>query len=52
MVELYKIECVVDTKEPWKVEKVGEYNLQSIMDLLKGAIGKKIRRGLNLLRSI
>ena len=25
-----KIECVVDTKEEWKVEKFGEYNLQSI----------------------
>ena len=25
-----KIECVLDTKEPWKIEKVGEYNLQSI----------------------
>ncbi len=25
-----KIECVVDTKESWKIEKYGEYNLQSI----------------------
>ena len=25
-----KIECVLDTKEPWEIEKVGEYNLQSI----------------------
>ncbi len=25
-----KIECVVDTKEPWKIEKIGEYNLQSM----------------------
>ena len=25
-----KIECVVDTKEPSKIEKYGEYNLQSI----------------------
>ena len=25
-----KIECVVDTKEPWKIEKVEGYNLQSI----------------------
>ena len=25
-----KIECVLDTKEPWKIEKYGEYNLQSI----------------------
>lgn len=25
-----KIECVVDTKEEWKIEKCGEYNLESI----------------------
>ena len=25
-----KIECVLDTKEAWKIEKYGEYNLQSI----------------------
>ena len=25
-----KIECVVDTEEEWKIEKFGEYNLQSI----------------------
>lgn len=25
-----KIECVLDTKEEWKIEKCGEYNLQSI----------------------
>ena len=25
-----KIECVLDTKEPWKIEKVEGYNLQSI----------------------
>lgn len=25
-----KIECIVDTKEPYKIEKFGEYNLQSI----------------------
>ncbi|MBQ2835781.1 MAG: hypothetical protein IJE68_02975 [Clostridia bacterium] len=25
-----QIECVVDTKEPWKIEKYGKYNLQSI----------------------
>ena len=25
-----KIECVVDTKEPWKIEKYEQYNLQSI----------------------
>ena len=25
-----KVECVIDTKEPWKIEKIGDYNLQSI----------------------
>ena len=25
-----KIECILDTKEPWKIEKVEGYNLQSI----------------------
>lgn len=25
-----KIECVVDTKEAWKIEKYGDYNLESI----------------------
>lgn len=25
-----KIECVLDTKDDWKVEKYGEYNLESI----------------------
>ncbi len=25
-----KIECVLDKKEPWKIEKYGEYNLQSL----------------------
>lgn len=25
-----KVECVLDTKEPWKIEKIGDYNLQSI----------------------
>lgn len=25
-----KVECILDTKEPWKIEKFGEYNLQSI----------------------
>ena len=35
-----KIECVVDTKESWKIEKYGEYNLQSIekyYEFLKGS---------------
>lgn len=25
-----KVECVLDTKEPWKIEKCGKYNLESI----------------------
>lgn len=25
-----KVECILDTKEPWKIEKFGEYNLESI----------------------
>lgn len=25
-----KVECVLDTKEDWKIEKVGKYNLESI----------------------
>ena len=25
-----KVECVLDTKEDWKIERYGEYNLQSI----------------------
>jgi len=25
-----KIECVLNTKEDWKIEKLGEYNLESI----------------------
>lgn len=30
-----KIECVLDTKEDWKIEKFGEYNLQSIEEYYK-----------------
>lgn len=39
-----KIECIVDTKEPWKIEKVGEYNLQSIKkyyEFIKGSNREK-----------
>lgn len=39
-----KIECVLDTKKPWKVEKYGEYNLQSIekyYDFLKNSNREK-----------
>lgn len=27
-----KVECVLDTKEPYKIEKFGEYYLQDIYD--------------------
>ena len=39
-----KIECVLDTKEPWKIEKYGDYNLQSIekyYDFLKNSNREK-----------
>ncbi|MBE5805232.1 MAG: hypothetical protein E7313_00690 [Clostridiales bacterium] len=39
-----KVECVVDTKEDWKIEKYGEYNLQSIekyYEYLKGSQRQK-----------
>lgn len=39
-----KIECVLDTKESWKIEKYGEYNLQSIekyYEFLKGSTREK-----------
>lgn len=35
-----KIECVLETKEEWKIEKFGQYNLQSIemyYDFLKNS---------------
>ena len=35
-----KIECVVETKEDWKFEKYGEYNIQSLeryYEFLKGS---------------
>ena len=43
-----KIECVLDTKEDWKIEKLGEYNLESIEKyysyLLQSKIEKDISR--------
>lgn len=39
-----EIECVFDTKDEWKVERFGEYNLQSIeayYDFLKRSVRKK-----------
>lgn len=39
-----KVECVLDTKEEWKIEKYGKYNLESItkyFDYLKKSTRKK-----------
>ncbi|MBR2587585.1 MAG: hypothetical protein IKD77_00045 [Bacilli bacterium] len=39
-----KVECVLDTKEPDKIEKIGEYNVQSIekyYEFLKGSHREK-----------
>ena len=39
-----KIECVLETKEEWKIEKFGQYNLQSIdkyYDFLKNSSREK-----------
>lgn len=39
-----EIECVLDTKDEWKVERSGEYNLQSIeayYDFLKRSVREK-----------
>lgn len=39
-----KIECVLDIKEDWKIEKFGQYNLQSIekyYDFLKNSSREK-----------
>lgn len=39
-----EIECVLDTKDEWKVERFGEYNLQSIeayYDFLKRSVREK-----------
>lgn len=39
-----KVECVLDTKEDWKIEKVGKYNLESLQkyfEYLKTSIREK-----------
>lgn len=39
-----RIECVLDTKEAWKIEKVGKYNLESLekyYDFLKNSNREK-----------
>ena len=47
-----KIECVLDTKENWKIEKYGEYNLQSIekyYEFLKNSNREKDRARIPLI---
>lgn len=47
-----KIECVLDTKESWKIEKYGEYNLQSIekyYEFLKKSNRKKDKERMPLI---
>lgn len=47
-----KIECVLDTKESWKIEKYGEYNLQSIekyYEFLKKSNRKKDKERIPLI---
>lgn len=46
-----KIECVVDTKEEWKIEKFGDYNLQSMemyYEFLKGSNREKDKARIKL----
>lgn len=46
-----KVECVIDTKEDWKIEKCGEYNLQSIemyYEYLKGSNREKDKARIGL----
>ena len=47
-----KIECVLDKKESWKIEKYGEYNLQSIekyYEFLKKSNRKKDKERMPLI---
>lgn len=47
-----KIECVLDTKEDWKIEKYGEYNLQSIekyYEFIKKSTRKKDKKRIPLI---
>ena len=46
-----KIECVLDTKEEWKIERFGQYNLQSIemyYDFLKSSDREKDKARITL----
>ena len=46
-----KIECVLDTKEPWKYEKVGDYYVQDInvyLDFLKQSSREKDKARIGL----
>lgn len=47
-----KVECIIDTKEDWKIEKCGEYNLQSIemyYEYLKGSNREKDKARIGLI---
>ncbi len=47
-----KVECVLETKETWKIEKFGKYNLQSIekyYDFLKKSNRKKDKERIPLI---
>ncbi len=47
-----QIECIEDTKEPWKIEKYGKYNLQSIeryYDFLKKSNREKDKKRIPLI---
>lgn len=41
-----KIECVLDTKEDWKIEKLGEYNLESIKKYYSYLLQSKREKGI------
>lgn len=47
-----KIECVLETKEEWKIERFGQYSLQSIemyYDFLKSSDREKDKAGIPLI---
>lgn len=46
-----KVECIPDTMEPWKVEKIGDYNVQNIevyLDFLKHSQREKDKARIQL----
>lgn len=48
-----KVECVLETKETWKIEEFGKYNLQSIekyYDFLKKSNRKKDKERIPLIK--